>query len=54
MAAESKSGSSAKENGAAAGELDEASKRKAEIRYWNFYEAHPEANSAAQGTADFN
>jgi pre-mRNA-processing factor 39 len=50
----SKSGSGAKENGASLGELDEASKRKAQIRYLNFYEAHPEPNAEAQGAADFN
>ncbi|KAK5987596.1 Pre-mRNA-processing factor 39 [Cladobotryum mycophilum] len=50
----SKSGTSAKENGAALGELDEASKHKAEVRYLNFYEAHPEPVADAQGPADFN
>ncbi|PNP53121.1 hypothetical protein THARTR1_06331 [Trichoderma harzianum] len=50
----SKSGSGAKENGASLGELDEASKRKAQTRYLNFYEAHPEPNTEAQGAADFN
>ncbi|KAL7914818.1 hypothetical protein GGI35DRAFT_474532 [Trichoderma velutinum] len=54
VSAASKSGSGAKENGASLGELDEASKRKAQIRYFNFYEAHPEPNAEAQGAADFN
>ncbi|KAG5986268.1 hypothetical protein E4U54_005513, partial [Claviceps lovelessii] len=47
----------AKENGAAStpiGELDEASKRKAESRLMAFYEAHIEPIPAAQGSADFN
>lgn len=42
-----------KENGAQ-GELDEASRRKAEAQYLNFYEAHFEPAADAQGTADFN
>ncbi|KAL2207257.1 mRNA splicing protein [Sarocladium strictum] len=44
-----------KENGAAArGELDEASKPKAEARYLSFYELHSEPQADAQGPADFN
>ncbi|KAG5983653.1 hypothetical protein E4U55_007577 [Claviceps digitariae] len=46
-----------KENGAAAapvGELDEASRRKAESRLLAFYEAHAEPVATAQGSADFN
>lgn len=49
-----KSGDSAKENGAPRGELDEASRAKAEARYWNFYEVYAEPDPEAQGTADFN
>ncbi|KAL7942214.1 hypothetical protein V8C42DRAFT_332872 [Trichoderma barbatum] len=54
VSAASKSASGAKENGASLGELDEASNRKAQIRYLNFYEAHPEPTAEAQGAADFN
>ncbi|KAG6301170.1 hypothetical protein E4U09_005705 [Claviceps aff. purpurea] len=44
-----------KENGATTGgELDEASRRKAESRLLAFYEAHTEPNATAPGTADFN
>ncbi|PHH87869.1 hypothetical protein CDD83_8296 [Cordyceps sp. RAO-2017] len=45
---------SQRENGGAVGELDEASKRKAETRATFFYEAYAEPNPAAQGPADFN
>ncbi|KJZ76563.1 hypothetical protein HIM_03899 [Hirsutella minnesotensis 3608] len=41
-------------NGTAGGELDEASKRKAEGRVVFFYEAHQEPDATAQGPADFN
>ncbi|KAH8177634.1 pre-mRNA-processing factor 39 [Sarocladium implicatum] len=44
----------AKENGASKGEIDAASKPKAEARYLSFYELHPEPQSDAQGPADFN
>lgn len=54
IATASKSAAGAKENGASLGELDAASQRKAQTRYLNFYEAHPEANAEAQGSADFN
>ncbi|EGR47785.1 uncharacterized protein TRIREDRAFT_22598 [Trichoderma reesei QM6a] len=55
ITAASKGGSGAKENGASpVGELDEASKRKAQTRYLNFYEAHQEPAADAQGAADFN
>lgn len=47
-------GDASKENGASRGELDEASRAKAEARYLNFYEAHAEPDPNAQGTADFN
>ncbi|KAH7022545.1 hypothetical protein EDB80DRAFT_694990 [Ilyonectria destructans] len=45
---------SAKENGAAQGELDDASKRRAEARFLQFFETHGEPDPNAQGTADFN
>ncbi|KAF7548252.1 hypothetical protein G7046_g8738 [Stylonectria norvegica] len=50
----SNGGESAKENGASLGELDEASRHRAETRYLSFYETHAEPDSNAQGTADFN
>ncbi|EFY93300.1 hypothetical protein J3459_013617 [Metarhizium acridum] len=50
----SKSAITSKENGTAGGELDEASRRKAEARLLAFYETHTEPNTAAQGPADFN
>jgi len=43
-----------KENDAARGELDEASKQRAEARYVHFYEVHGEPDADAQGNADFN
>ncbi|KAF4974039.1 hypothetical protein FZEAL_9011 [Fusarium zealandicum] len=43
-----------KENGAALGELDDASKQRAEARYLHFYEIHGEPDPEAQGNADFN
>ncbi|CAG7556852.1 unnamed protein product [Fusarium equiseti] len=43
-----------KENDAARGELDEASKQRAEARYVHFYEVHGEPDPDAQGNADFN
>lgn len=49
-----KSASGSKENGTVSGELDEASKHKAEARLLTFYEAHAEPNTTAQGPADFN
>ncbi|KAF4993852.1 hypothetical protein FGRMN_6183 [Fusarium graminum] len=48
------SGVGAKENGAVRGELDEASKQRAEAQYFHFYEVHGEPDPDAQGTADFN
>lgn len=45
---------SGKENGAARGELDEASKQRAEAQYVHFYEVHGEPDADAQGNADFN
>lgn len=50
----SKSTIASKENGTTGGELDEASRRKAEARLLAFYETHTEPNTAAQGPADFN
>lgn len=44
----------AKENGVARGELDDASRQKAEARHWAFYQLHGEPNADAQGPADFN
>lgn len=41
-------------NGTSGGELDAASKHRAEARYLNFYEAHQEPDADAQGSADFN
>ncbi|KZZ94746.1 mRNA splicing protein (Prp39) [Moelleriella libera RCEF 2490] len=49
-----KSTSAIKENGAAGGELDEVSRRKAELRLLTFYEAHVESVFSAQEPADFN
>lgn len=43
-----------KENGAGVGELDEASKAKAEARGWLFFELYGEPIEGAQGNADFN
>ncbi|RBR24797.1 uncharacterized protein FIESC28_02365 [Fusarium coffeatum] len=43
-----------KDNDVARGELDEASKQRAEARYVHFYEVHGEPDSDAQGNADFN
>ncbi|RDA92320.1 hypothetical protein CP533_3281 [Ophiocordyceps camponoti-saundersi (nom. inval.)] len=43
-----------KENGVAGGELDEASRQKAEARLVFFYETHVESTAAAQGPAEFN
>lgn len=55
VAALSKSASGVKEeNGAVPGELDDASKPKAEARYLNFYELYIEPNPDAQGPAVFN
>ncbi|KND90200.1 Pre-mRNA-processing factor 39 [Tolypocladium ophioglossoides CBS 100239] len=44
----------ARENGAAGGELDEASKKKAESRLVFFYQTHTEPDASAQGPAGFN
>ncbi|KAG5929730.1 hypothetical protein E4U42_004889 [Claviceps africana] len=57
IAAATRPSTKSKENGAGpatSGELDEASKRKAESRLLAFYEAHTEPVATAQGTADFN
>ncbi|KAH7137161.1 hypothetical protein B0J13DRAFT_559059 [Dactylonectria estremocensis] len=50
----SKGGENAKENGAARGELDEGSMRRAETRFLQFFEVHGEPDPNAQGNADFN
>ena len=55
VASYAKASSSAKENGATRGELDEASRHKAEARYLNFYEIHSEQSASdAQGPASFH
>jgi hypothetical protein len=43
-----------KENGASKGELDVASKPKAEARYLSFYELHSELQADTQGPANFH
>ena len=43
-----------KENGNSSGELDDASKPRAEARYLSFFELHSEPQADAQGPADFN
>jgi pre-mRNA-processing factor 39 len=43
-----------KENGLTLAELDDATKVKAEAKYWNYYDLHGDANPEAQGTAGFN
>ncbi|KAF4587669.1 mRNA splicing protein (Prp39) [Ophiocordyceps camponoti-floridani] len=46
--------SGSRENGAAGGELDEISRRKAEAGLVFFYESYAEPDLTAQGPADFN
>jgi pre-mRNA-processing factor 39 len=47
-------GPGSQENGATAGELDEASKAKAEARGFTFFQLYSDPPADAQGTADFN
>lgn len=42
------------ENGAHRGDLDAASKKKAELKALTFFELHAEADPEAQGPAEFN
>jgi len=44
----------AKENGIAHVEMDEATKVKAEGRFFSFYQLHMEPDPDAQGPASFN
>jgi pre-mRNA-processing factor 39 len=52
LSASPKSG--AKENGASAAEMDEATRQKAEARYYSFYQLHMDPSPIMQGTASFN
>lgn len=52
MSVYSKSGPGQKENGLA--ELDDATKAKAEAKYWSYYDLHGDANQEAQGPASFD
>ncbi|PHH74229.1 hypothetical protein CDD82_5040 [Ophiocordyceps australis] len=54
LSSESMNQLAAKENGMAGGELDEASKSKAESRLVFFYEKHSEPDATAHGPADFH
>lgn len=45
---------SAKENGVPVGELDEATRPKAEARYFSFYDLYLEPDPKATGPADFH
>ncbi|EHA58311.1 pre-mRNA-processing factor 39 [Pyricularia oryzae 70-15] len=47
-------GKAGKENGAAAPEVDEATRLKAEARHYSFYQLHAEPGHEEQGTAMFN
>lgn len=53
MSAYSKSGPGQKD-GAALAELDDATKAKAEAKYWSYYDLHGDANPEAQGPASFD
>lgn len=44
----------AKDNGLPVGELDAATRQKAEARYFNYYELYAEPDPKATGTADFH
>lgn len=46
--------SGAKENGVAVSEVDEATRQKAEARYYSFYQLHTDPSPAAQGLASFH
>jgi pre-mRNA-processing factor 39 len=54
VAAVSKLKSNAKENGLQPGELDEASKLKAEAHYYSYYMLETDPDQEAQGNATFN
>jgi pre-mRNA-processing factor 39 len=43
-----------KENGSAAGELDEAARRKAETRFYSYYQLFTDPDPNAQGPASFH
>jgi len=43
-----------KDMGAPLGELDEATRQKAEARYFSFYELYVDPDPDAQGTASFS
>lgn len=43
-----------KETGLALAELDDATKAKAEAKYWSYYDLHGDANPDAQGPASFD
>ena len=43
-----------KENGVALGELDDATRQKAEGRFYSYYELHSDPDPTAQGPAPFN
>lgn len=45
---------SAKENGVPLGELDEATRLKAEARYFSFYDLYTEPDPKATGLAEFD
>jgi pre-mRNA-processing factor 39 len=44
----------AKDNGLPVGELDEATREKAEARYYNYYELYADPDPKATGPADFH
>ncbi|KAL8388357.1 hypothetical protein RB595_009295 [Gaeumannomyces hyphopodioides] len=46
--------SGAKENGVAVNDVDEATRQKAEARYYSFYQLHMDSDPAAQGLASFH
>jgi pre-mRNA-processing factor 39 len=50
----SKANVAAKENGAPAAELDEATRQKAESRFYNYFELYVDPDPNAQGPAGFN
>ena len=43
-----------KENGVVLGEIDEASRTRAESRFFSYYQLHVDADPNAQGPASFN
>lgn len=50
----SKSRPGHKETGLALAELDEATKAKAEAKYWSYYDLHGDVDPDAQGPAGFD